>query len=251
MNKKTTLMIRTRKAPRVEKLVPLGTGRVTLLPVEYHDAYFKNLVRTSTPTPRLRVVSSASASAASPLLFGRRGVHGDGSCFFHSLCCAKNTNNYLSRTPQEQQQIGHKFRCKFIQHVTPERWAQFLKSQRVRTTTSFETLKKQFCTNNHWADELMIKLVSDVLHLNLIFMNGETRRTYCGVHGVRNEPMILILWLKHSHFEPVFCVRAIKPADGSSGRVVRAQFMFDHIKDKNVIDAVFRNYKRTCRDVVL
>lgn len=247
-------MIHVKKAARVEKLAPLGTGRVTLLPVEYHDAYFQNLTLHTTPAPRLRVASAAdppSLSPGSPLLFGRRGVHGDGSCFFHSLCCAKNTNNYLSRTPREQQQIGHKFRCRFIQHVTPERWAQFLRSHKLKTTVSFETLRKQFCNNNHWADELMIKLVSDVLHLNLIFMNGETRRTYCGVHGLRNEPMILILWLKHSHFEPVFCVRGVKPAGGSGGRVVRAQFMFDHEKDKNVIDAVFRNYKRTCRDVVL
>ena len=229
------------KEPNVKlNLAALDTGRVALLPYEYHKTYFNaSPVASDTPTV---TAGGAPPAPADPLVFGRKGVHGDGSCFFHALCTAQNTHNYLALSAAEQQRIGHRYRCRFIKHVTPQRWAKFLRRHKLKTKVSYEQLQRNFCNNRHWADELMIRLVSDVLHLNVMFLNSEDRKIYCGVHGERTEPMILILWLKHSHVEPVFRVREFD----TENRRVGAQFMFDADEDKAVIDTVFSSYDGMC-----
>lgn len=94
----------------------------------------------------------------------------------------------------------------------------------------------------------MIRLVSDVLNLNLVFLNVESRKLYCGVHGLLSQPLILILWVRHSHFEPVFRVRAVDVA----GATVRAQFVFDDpVRDAAIVNRVVANYNRTCTQDVL
>jgi hypothetical protein len=179
----------------------------------------------------------------SPVLVGRRGVHGDGSCFFHAVCVALNTQNYLHVSQAKQKHIGHVFRCNFNNHVTKRRWQTFLKRHDVSTKVTFKELRQNFCTNHFWADEMMIKLVSDVLRLDLIFINGNTGEIHCGVHGKKKDPMIVILWIKESHFEPVFCIR-------DTGGSVKVQFMFLWETDRDIISSVLNNYRSQCKVAV-
>lgn len=231
-------------SPNAPALAPLNVEELALLP-RWYSKYFE--IKTG------------------PVLVGRRGVHGDGSCFFHAVCVALNTQNYLHVPPTEQKHIGHVFRCNFNNHITNRRWNAFLKKHDVQTDVTFEKLKQNFCTNHFWADEMMIKLVSDVLRLDLIFLNGNTGEIYCGVHGKKKDPMIVIMWIKESHFEPVFCIRYTNhgsaapesPSDNElaaqvsgAGSNVKVQFKFTWEHDSDIINSVLNNYRRQCSVVV-
>lgn len=192
--------------------------------------------------------NTMSGGGEGDVVIARQGVHGDGSCFFHSLCAALNTDGYLTQDAVRKKQIGTSFRCAFVKRVTRSRWDSFLAKKRLKTNISFDKLQAYFCNNRHWADEIMIRLVSDVLGLNLVFLNVETRKLYCGVHGLLSQPLILILWVRHSHFEPVFRVRAVDVA----GARARVQFVFDDpVRDAAVVDRIVASYNQTCtRDLL-
>ncbi len=176
------------------------------------------------------------------LLFARMGVHGDGSCFFHSLCAARNTSKYLYRSPKHQQNIGQKFRDQFCTFVTDARWDAFKRRKGITEQLNGATLRDRFRDSRFWADENMIKFVSEVLKLNLIFIDTTNNKIYCGVRGNKDEPLILILWLNHSHFEPLFCIR---DADLGEKRLA-TQFTFDMTKDSDILNSVMSNYELQC-----
>lgn len=222
-------------SPRL-RFSPLEVGEMELLP----DALFD--VSSSSPNG---VRGGGGDRRRRAVWIARQGVHGDGSCFFHSLCAALNTDNYLLQDDAKKKEIGTKFRCAFVKRVTRERWDSFLATKHIKTKVTFEKLKTYFCNNRHWADELMIRFVSDVLKLNLVFLNTESRELYCGVHGLLAQPLILILWVRHSHFEPIFRVHGVDAAAGTA----RVQFVFDDLeRDRDVVDAVARSYNKTCGD---
>lgn len=175
-------------------------------------------------------------------LFARYGVHGDGSCFFHSLCAGRNTKNYLQLSAAEQQKVGQQFRCKFTQHITDERWNKFKRKHRVTDKVDAKTARKNFCDSKFWADETMIKFVSEVLKLNLIFIDTSTGKIYCGVRGREDEPLILILWIDHSHFEPVFCVRGA----AVERQLLGGQFAFHMNDNRDVVKSILKNYEGQC-----
>ena len=201
------------------RITSLDTEELAFLPRWYTKTYF----------PRFR----------KPIIMGRRGVFGDGSCFFHALCAAQNTKNYLHVPPSVQKSIGHTFRCAFNKHINKQRWAKFLADRHLDPDVNFPQIQRQFCTSNHWADEIMITLVTDVLRLNIIFIDTLNGKIYCGVKGGRKHPLIMILWNNHKHFEPVFVVREI---DGVS----QPQFKFFWDKDKDVINSIMNVYKKQC-----
>lgn len=175
-------------------------------------------------------------------LFGRLGVHGDGTCFFHSLCAALNIDDYLHRGHREQQQIGHDYRCDFTKYVTQERWDKFKRKRDVQDSLSLEEVKEHFCNNKHWADETMIKFVSDTLKLNIIFIDTNKYKVYCGVRGHKHEPLVVVLWLDHSHFEPMFRILN----EELDKQALQVQFKFDMLKDKDVIDTLMSTYNMQC-----
>jgi hypothetical protein len=200
----------------------LDPQEVELLPPALQDTYFAGC--TNSP------------------MFARYGVHGDGSCFFHSLCAGLNTSNYLQLSSTEQQKVGQRFRCKFTEHITDRRWHQFLKIKNISDKVDAETARNNFCNSKFWADETMIKYVSEVLKVNLIFIDVTTGKIYCGVRGRDEEPLIIILWIDHSHFEPVFCVRGAQLDE----QLLGGQFAFDMNKNSDVVRAVFKNYEAQC-----
>lgn len=174
--------------------------------------------------------------------FIRYGVAGDGTCFFHSVCAARNTNNYLSASSADQRRTGRKFRCAFTDHLTDQRWAQFLKQRKIESGASAEEARKHFCDNKHWADETMIRYVSDVLKMNIVFIDVTTGNIYCGVRGHKKEPLVIILWIDRSHFEPVARVRAVEDEK------VAVQLVFDADDDAEVVDRLMRHYKAQCAE---
>lgn len=177
-------------------------------------------------------------------LFARYGVPGDGSCFFHSLCAARNTNDYLHVDRFAQQTIGRRFRCAFTDHLTDGRWERFIKYRKIEGGVDAATARKHFCNGKHWADETMIRYVSDVLKMNLVFIDTSTEKIYCGVRGKLQEPLVIILWLNHSHFEPLVRLRDFDAND----RKIGAQLMFDSKEDSDVVNSVMNNYRAQCSE---
>lgn len=203
------------------KLDPLRTHEVRLLPDSLHVKMF---------------------GAGNNLLFGRMGVHGDGTCFFHSLCAALNKDDYLTSTSKVQQQIGHHFRCDFNNYITQAKWDKFKAKHSVKSDWDLQELQRRFCDDKHWADETMIKLVSDTLKLNLIFIDTATSKIYCGVRGHKREPLIVILWIDHSHFEPMF--RVID--EELDAKKLQVQFVYDLDSDKDVVNSILSSYSFQC-----
>ena len=204
-------------------LPPLDTGVIRCLPASMMHTFFEGDKR---------------------FLFGRMGVHGDGTCFFHSLCAALNYKNYLSQPARVQQQLGHEYRSQFRQHVTPERWSKFVNKFNIGGGLSVDTVKKHFHDNKHWADETMIKFVSHVLKMNIIFIDTYKNKIYCGVRGHKDEPLVIILWVQHSHFEPV--MRILN--HHAKQHTVDAQFQFSlfNPSDREVVDGVMSSYAAQC-----
>jgi hypothetical protein len=142
---------------------------------------------------------------------------------------------------EEQSRIGQQFRFSFSKtHCSPERCAAFLVDN-PKYNISHADVVTNFCDPRFWANEHMIKFVSKVLQLNVLFFDAEKASMFCGVHGGKNDPMILIMWVKRSHFEPIGVLRT-KRADSCG-----VQFMFDPTEDKAVVDGVVSRYQRKCR----
>lgn len=191
------------------------------------------IARTLTTLP-----SSINAYFPDDVPFVRYGTHGDGTCFFHSVCAARNEQNYLNTTPAEQKRIGRQYRSNFTKHVTDKQWDTFCEENGFDTPA--DKARKDFRNSKHWANQAMIQFVANILKLNLLFIDTEQSKLYCGVHGGAEDPLIIILWVKMAHFEPVGAVRAL--GDTRTG----VQFVFDPVKDKDVVGHIMNSYKGQC-----
>ena len=177
--------------------------------------------------------------------FVRYGVHGKGTCFFHSVCAACNFDNYLGRPRKDQLAIGRKFRCDFTRQLTDEQWQKFLKKQGLPLSGGQDAaaMRRKFCESGEWADETMIRYVSDRLGLNMVFVDVDGNRMYCGVKGQpKQQPTLVVLWLARSHFEPLGLV--VKPKQPGKAHV---QFLFDPVKDAGIVRGVMETYGAQCR----
>jgi len=133
----------------------------------------------------------------------RVGVIGDGSCFFHSLCCILNYKNYNSLTDSEKRKLVANFRCSL--------------------GTPYPAEKKNFCTVSTWANQSLITKTAEHIGMNIMFINMQTKKMYCGVHGEEtidgilgkknlNEPTAVVLWVQNgTHFEPLVYLVDSKP----------------------------------------
>lgn len=139
----------------------------------------------------------------------RIGQHGDGSCFFCSICYAMNHDNYRNVSHRKQRKISHKYRKKFTEHISEERLRKFCQHHNIYPPIDEESFKEQFQDTTSWADENMIKWTSEVLRKNIVFVDAETAVTirggssvpqlYCGVKNVGET--IIVLWVMRKHFE--------------------------------------------------
>jgi len=172
--------------------------------------------------------------------FGRMGVQGDGSCFFHSVCVILNLNDYVHKTPKEQRDIAYEFRCKFSTLMSAEEF-KLLGGQSKGT--------EGFCSVKVWADEKMIKIASSILNMNLIFFDLSDDSVYCGVHGKASETKNvlqktgLIAWVgNRDHFEPI-----VRIDDADSGIITTC---FEPLKselDKKIVNEIMKQYFQSCK----
>lgn len=182
------------------------------------------------------------------------GVHGDGSCFYHSLAMALGklspgqTKLYSQMSEEEQKSLVYKFRCDLAKEYDRSAHRR-LESDMRSESPKFEVVREKMCQPRTWADEIMIRHVMKQLDINILFFNFETGTLYCNVHG--DDPLrqktILIAWIRNSHFEPV----VLKLDDGpiGPGKVSRIRTVFDPSKreiDRRLVQDLFRSHGAEC-----
>ena len=176
--------------------------------------------------------------------FRRFGVHDDGSCFFHTVCCALNTSNCLSKSAASRQRIGHQFRRMMQHQLTQENWDTIWKKRKVQDRGMLPNITKvrsMLSNTKTWADVYMIFLTMDFADLNLIFFDATSDQIYCGVRGVNaaKQRTLLILWINHAHFEPIVRV------SGDGRNTEDLTFLFD-ARDPFVTGLMERYHQELC-----
>ena len=180
----------------------------------------------------------------------RYGVHGDGSCAYHSICAALNVDDYVHQTDDAQKQIAYKFRCSFADKLTQDALRAVVKKTRSKSPVRLSEVQEALCDPKVWADETTIRFMAETLDMNLIFLDMTKNNVYCGVHHVdavkdtqKLPPTIIVLWVNHSHFEPLAQIINVGP------RMTEIRIVFDPSKnehDAELIRALMRRYKMQC-----
>ena len=181
----------------------------------------------------------------------RRGVHGDGSCFFHCICYALDIKGYRTQSKHEQVRTCEELRWALFGNVQQQMWAAFLAKRnfsipkwllpllkrKIPTKTDMLIMAENLCKQSVWADEAMIVFTSKKLNINAMFFDTQLNKLYCGVNGSPNQRTILILWVNKSHFE-LLC----KSSTGND-----PQCVFDPVKDREFIARIFKGYISQCK----
>jgi|SRR3989344_2016789 len=190
---------------------------------------------------QIRLLSKKISGSFPPdVPFVQFGTWGDGTCFFHSVCAALNYKNYLHASSNQQKTIGRTYRCEFAKKITDRVWNQFQAKHSGVVKMATEQVRRNFCNFRFWANQEMIMFVSELLGLNILFVDVDESKMYCGVHGSSDQPMIVILWLNKSHFEPVGACRAVS----DDGTLV--QFKFDPAQDREIVDFILNSFNAQC-----
>ena len=144
---------------------------------------------------------------------GRYGVHGDGSCFFHSIACAIDADQYHQQSHADRQRIGLRLRKQIESHLEKggeAKWKAFWKRRKLskkalQRVPSYDTILSQVQNTSTWAATHLIMYAMQKLRLNHVFIDATTNRIYCGVVSMskKHRPLVMILWVDHSHFEPI------------------------------------------------
>lgn len=191
----------------------------------------------------------AGGKPAQPLRLGRYGVHGDGSCGYHTICAALNFDDYIHKTDEQQKQIAYMFRCSFADKIDKETLANVLKKVRGKHPT-LPQLQDSLCDPKVWADETALRIVSQKLDLNLIFLDMEKNAVYCGMHhddalNIRTLPKTMVVcWVGHSHFEPMCHILSV------GKRVSEIKIILDPADsevDARLVKALMGKYKDQCK----
>jgi len=175
----------------------------------------------------------------------RYGVPGDGTCFYYSLCAILGHENFLQQPLEKQVDIGRAFRCNFTQGLTWEEWTSFLQRKNLEAPKikSLEDLKEKLCSYKVWADEPVIRFIMNKLRVNLLFLDEQLNRLYCGVTEPESDLTAVIYWVDKSHFEPVGRINALDV----EGDQVAVQFRFVEDQDHEFIAMLERKYGLHCR----
>lgn len=182
--------------------------------------------------------------------FARMGVQGDGSCFFHSICSLMNLNDYLFLSDQKQKEIAYEFRCNFSKNFTRSQYKEM--SDKSSSSKSYEQEHDGFCSPKVWADEIMIRYASRALNMNLIFLDLENDKAYCGVHGEEANESIkqknivkqktgIVAWVKRQHFEPI-----VRIDDAETGLITTIFEPEKDEKDAKLIKNFMKTYVDSC-----
>ena len=181
----------------------------------------------------------------SPTL-ARFGVHGDGSCAYHSICAALNLDGYNTLPEKQQKEIAYKFRCSFRDGLTQEKLKKILARNRTKSPTTLAQIETALCDPKIWADETALRLVGDSIGINLIFLDTQKNKLYCGVHHEKamtlQIPTMVILWINHVHFEPLAIITKFHE------HTVEVKILLDpkNEKDKKMIQSLMDKYTSQC-----
>jgi len=142
------------------------------------------------------------------LRLARYGVHGDGSCGYHSICTALNLNDYVHKSDKEQKEIAYEFRCSFASKLNHEKLRAIVKKNASKSPLRLEETQEALCNPKTWADETTLRIVSEALDMNFIFLDMMKNKVYCGMKhdkafDAKPPATIIVLWVNHSHFEPL------------------------------------------------
>ena len=185
----------------------------------------------------------------SDLRLARFGVHGDGSCAYHSICASLNIQDYIHKTDEEQKQIAYRFRCSFSDKISPTKLKSLFKKNKNKSPINVQELQESLCDPKIWADETAIRLMSETLELNLIFLDMNNNKVFCGVHheSAMEEdvlpPTIVVCWITHSHFEPLARILKTGP------RLTEIKMLFEPSVDKEdneLVRSLMKQYKKQC-----
>lgn len=182
------------------------------------------------------------------LRFARYGVHGDGSCGYHSLCVALNLNDYVHKSEKEQKEIAYEFRCSFASKLNHEKLRAVVKKNKSKSPVRLEETQEALCNPKTWADETTLRFVSEALDVNLIFLDMLKNKVYCGMHhddafSKKPPSTIIVCWVNHSHFEPLAQILSVGP------RVSEVRVIFnpdDNDEDKILVKTLMERYAKQC-----
>jgi hypothetical protein len=201
--------------------------------------------------------------------FGRMGVNGEGSCFFHSVLTILNPNDFINLSEDKQIKIANKFRSSFSKRFTLDEFRVLTEktdekdvlrgrggeAKRKRDVQKgFKDAQKAFCDPKVWADETNIRLVSKLLNLNLVFVDfSKKSHVYCTIHGdeaLKNldecDPVHelqktgIIAWIDRSHFEPIVRIDSNKTGE------ITALFDPNLERDAHFLLHFMNTYKKEC-----
>lgn len=188
----------------------------------------------------------------------RMGVHGEGSCAFHSMCAALNEDDYVHRDTAEQKRIAYAFRCKFKDTFDRGTYDALKATLASSYSKSFETVSEALCDPHAWADEVTIKHASKILGANILFLDIARNKFYCGVHDAKvlsaakssasdtlKAPTIIVHWCNHSHFEPIGRILKVGPQTTDIQLIFRPH---EREEDAALVDALMKTYAHECRD---
>lgn len=186
----------------------------------------------------------------------RMGVHGEGSCGYHSMCAALNVDDYVHRSTEEQKRIAYDFRCRFRDSFNRATFEKIRGTIATPYTKTYETVSEGLCDPRAWADEVAIKHAANILQANILFLDLARNRFYCNVHNdkvlraaskgqseTKNIPTILIHWVNHSHFEVMARILHSGPDTTDMQFIFRP---YDRDEDAAIVDALMKTYTREC-----
>jgi hypothetical protein len=200
--------------------------------------------------------------------FGRMGVDGKGSCFFHSVCLALNKDGYVYKTEEEKNAYAEAFRCSFETSFGFDEYTRV--HGKYPSEDNFMETKKRFCRPSSWANEDVIRHVSRMMGINILFLDMGSQAAYCGIHnrgvvraikGLPKEggdilsrakalPTIFIAWIQKKHFEPI--VRILSETSDGGSMNLRTFFMpFERPEDMKIVSHFVGTYVKECGERVL
>lgn len=134
------------------------------------------------------------------------GVHDKGNCFYDTMACALNMNNYFNINLQSRENAGIALRKTILKDNTAETWKKFWNSQHVGLdkVPPLKDIWKQMGNRKTWADVYSILYTCNRLSVNLIVFDVENGSIYCGTYNYDpTRTTILMAWIGHMHFSPI------------------------------------------------
>ena len=147
----------------------------------------------------------------------RYGVHGDGSCFFHSVCAALRPEYIQETNLQKRQSMGLKFRTDLAGGLTEEKYKKcFLKPNEEINAQEFIKFKSSLAKTSEFAGIDMWQYCMQELDVNIFILRLARDEFHCQQDSSDNfgdkcsqspilpdRPTVVIANVRDVHYEPV------------------------------------------------